>query len=190
VYDDVTFATLAQVAPDLKDRVLTVNGVSKSYAMTGWRVGYAAGPAALIADIEKLQGQQVTGTCTIAQWAALEALEGPQDFIATSREVFAARRDHVLALLGRTDRLQCGKPTGAFYVFPSCAGAMGLVTPRGRTICDDMAFAEGLLEEANVAIVPGSSFGSEGSFRLSYAASTETLTTACNRIVEFCASLR
>lgn len=189
VYDDVAFATLAEVAPDLKDRVLTVNGVSKSYAMTGWRVGYAAGPAALIADIEKLQGQQVTGTCTIAQWAAVEALAGPQDFIAKSRKVFAARRDHVLALLGRTDQLRCGKPTGAFYVFPSCAGAMGLATPGGRAITDDMAFAEALLEEANVAIVPGSSFGSEGSFRLSYAASTETLTTACDRIVEFCASL-
>ena len=158
--------------------------------MTGWRVGYAAGPAALIADIEKLQGQQVTGTCTIAQWAALEALAGPQDFIVESRRVFAQRRDHVLNLLGRSDRLQCGTPTGAFYVFPSCARTVGLVTPGGRAITDDLAFAEALLEEAEVAIVPGSSFGAEGSFRLSYAADTHTLTTACNRIVDFCAGLR
>lgn len=189
-YDGFQFATLAEVAPDLKERVLTVNGVSKAYAMTGWRIGYAAGPASLIADIEKLQGQQVTGTCTIAQWAAREALAGQQDFVASSRDVFAGRRDHVLERLSRTDRLHCDKPTGAFYVFPSCERSMGLTTPAGRTITDDMAFAEALLEEAEVAIVPGSSFGSEGSFRLSYAANTETLTLACDRIVEFCASLR
>ncbi|MBB4857967.1 aspartate aminotransferase [Novosphingobium chloroacetimidivorans] len=190
LYDDFRFATLAEVAPSLASRTLTVNGVSKAYAMTGWRVGYAAGPTDLIAQIEKLTGQQTTGTCTIAQWAALEALTGPQDFLTTSRALFAERRDLVLDLLGRTDRLECDRPEGAFYVFPSCARTVGLTTPKGRAIGNDLAFAEALLEEADVAIVPGSSFGSEGAFRLSYAASTETLVTACNRIVEFCESLR
>lgn len=188
-YDGFAFATLAQVAPSLRDRVLTMNGVSKAYAMTGWRIGYAAGPIELIGQLEKLQGQQTSGACTIAQWAAVEALQGSQEFIAESRSIFAQRRAKVVALLDQPDVLDCPSPAGAFYVFPSCAKAVGLASRAGRKITDDQVFAEALLEEAGVAVIPGSCFGSPGHFRLSYAAKDETLVEACTRVAEFCQRL-
>lgn len=189
-YGGFAFATLAQVEPSLTDRVLTVNGVSKSYAMTGWRVGYAAGPQVLIAEMTKLLGQESSGVCRIAQWAAVEALNGPQDFISDSRAVFAQRRDLVLSKLQQARGLDCPAPEGAFYVFPSCAGLIGRSTPTGRRIADDQDFVAAVLDGTGVALVAGAAFGGGPSFRLSYAASTELLITACDRIVEFCASLR
>jgi aspartate aminotransferase len=190
IYDGGAFATIAQVVPSLRERILTVNGVSKSYAMTGWRIGYAGGPPTLIKAMEKLQGQQTSGACTIAQWAAVEALNGRQNFIADSLVQFQQRRDQVTALLNDVPRLCCDAPQGAFYVYPSCAAAIGARTPVGRLIETDLDFASALLEEAGVAVVPGAAFGQGPNIRLSYAAAPPVLEDACARIAQFCASLR
>jgi aspartate aminotransferase len=189
VYDEFTFSTLAQVEPNLVDRVLTVNGVSKAYAMTGWRIGYAGGPLALIKDLEKLQSQQTSGACSIAQWAAVEALNGPQEFIPTRRKTFQERRDLVVSMLNQARHLKCPTPEGAFYVYPSCADAIGRKTPTGKIIQGDEDFVSALLEEEAVAVVHGSAFGLSPNFRFSYATSTSVLEEACTRIQRFCASL-
>lgn len=190
VYDDFTFSTIAQVEPRLKARTLTMNGVSKAYAMTGWRIGYGGGPAALIKAMEVIQGQMTSGSNSIAQWAAVEALLGPQDYLAPRRAAFQTRRDLVVSHLNRCAGIQCALPEGAFYVFPSCRGTFGKRTPSGATIKDDADFALELLTAEGVAVVQGSAFGGPGHFRISYAAATEQLVEACTRIERFCASLR
>ena len=188
-YGDFRFVTPAQVEPSLYDRTLTMNGVSKAYAMTGWRIGYAAGPEKLIRAMDMLQGQQTSGACTIAQWAAVEALNGPQDFIAASRRAFEVRRDLVVSMLGQAKYLKCPSPEGAFYVFPSCAEAIGRKTPSGKVIQTDQDFVTELLEAEGVATVQGSAFGTAPNFRVSYATSNQLLEEACARIQRFCASL-
>ena len=188
-YGDFKFVTPAEIEPALYDRTLTMNGVSKAYAMTGWRIGYAAGPEQLIKAMDMIQGQQPSGACTIAQWASVEALNGPQDFIATSRKAFQARRDLVVSMLGQARGLKCPSPEGAFYVFPSCAGTIGLKTPSGKTIQIDQDFVTELLEAEGVATVQGSAFGTGPNFRVSYATSDKVLEDACARIQRFCASL-
>lgn len=189
LYDGRTFATMAQAAPALKERTLTMNGVSKSYAMTGWRIGYAGGPRELIAAMDMVQGQQTSGACSIAQWAAVEALNGPQDVIGVARARFQQRRDAVVVMLRQAPHLLCDVPDGAFYVFPSCQAAIGKTAPSGRTLGSDVDFVDELLE-AGVACVHGSAFGVPGHFRISYAASEADLAEACEGIQRFCASLR
>jgi aspartate aminotransferase len=188
-YDGLEFKTMAQVEPRLIDRTLTMNGVSKGYAMTGWRIGYAAGPKELIRAMDIVQGQVTSGACSIAQWAAVEALSGPQEFIASNREVFKSRRDMVVSMLNEAPGLDCPTPQGAFYVFPSCAGLIGKKTPAGTVIDSDNTFVAELLEAEGVAVVQGSAFGLGPNFRISYAADTEELRGACTRIQRFCASL-
>jgi aspartate aminotransferase len=190
VYGDFEFATPAQVEPALMERTLTINGVSKSYAMTGWRIGYAAGPASLIKAMDMLQGQQTSGACSIAQWAAVEALNGTQEFIPQSRKVFEGRRDLVVSMLNQTKYLQCPTPEGAFYVYPSVEEALGRTTPQGKKIETDQDFVEALLETEGVAVVQGTAFGQGPNFRLSYATATPVLEEACGLIQRFCASLR
>ncbi|MGH6841299.1 MAG: pyridoxal phosphate-dependent aminotransferase [Methylocella sp.] len=188
-YGDFTFATPAQVEPELISRTLTMNGVSKAYAMTGWRIGYAAGPGHLINAMDTLQGQQTSGACSIAQWASVEALTGPQDFIAERAKVFEKRRDLVVSMLNQAKYLNCPSPEGAFYVYPSCAGAVGKKTPDGKAIGNDEDFATALLEAAGVAVVHGAAFGLGPNFRISYAAAAPVLEDACAKIQRFCASL-
>ena len=188
-YDGFEFCTPAQVEPQLYDRTLTCNGVSKAYAMTGWRIGYAAGPEPLIAAMRKVQSQSTSNPCSVSQWAAVEALNGPQDFLASNNDVFKRRRDLVVGMLNAIDGVTCPTPEGAFYVYPSIAGLIGKVTPRGTVIADDQAFATALLEEADVAVVFGAAFGLSPNFRVSYATSDDNLTRACTRIQGFCASL-
>ena len=190
VYGDFEFTTPAQVEPALFDRTLTINGVSKSYAMTGWRIGYAAGPEVLIKAMDVLQGQQTSGACSIAQWAAVEALNGTQGFIPESRKVFENRRDLVVSMLNQTKYLQCPVPEGAFYVYPSVAEALGRKTPEGKLIETDEDFVSALLETEGVAVVQGTAFGQGPNFRLSYATATPVLEEACGLIQRFCASLR
>ncbi len=189
VYDDFVFATPAQVEPALYDRTLTVNGVSKAYAMTGWRIGYAGGPEALIKAMTKLQSQSTSNPCSISQWAAVEALTGPQDFIAEARKVYQARRDLVVDMLNEAEGITCHRPEGAFYVYPSIAGLIGKATPDGRVIETDEDFVTALLEAEGVAAVHGAAFGTSPNFRVSYATSTEALKEACTRIQRFCAAL-
>lgn len=189
-YGDFKFCTPAQVEPALYDRTLTMNGVSKAYAMTGWRIGYAAGPKALIGAIRKVQSQSTSNPCTISQWAAIEALEGTQDFIAPNNDMFIRRRDLVVDLLNNADGIICPTPEGAFYVYPNIAGCIGKTTPAGTQISDDEVFATALLEETGVAVVFGAAFGLSPNFRVSYATSDSALTEACTRIQTFCASLR
>jgi len=188
-YGDFTFKTPAQVEPALMDRTLTMNGVSKAYAMTGWRIGYAAGPDVLIKAMDMLQGQQTSGACSIAQWAAVEALNGPQDFIAERRKIFESRRDLVVSMLNQAKYLKCPCPEGAFYVFPSVQEAIGKKTQQGAVISNDEDFVSALLEAEGVAVVQGSAFGSGPNFRISYATSTALLEEACTKIQRFCASL-
>jgi aspartate aminotransferase len=190
VFGDFIFTTPAQVEPGLYDRTLTMNGVSKAYAMTGWRIGYAAGPEQLIKAMEKIQGQQTSGATTIAQWAAVEALNGPQDFIAKSRAAFEERRDLVVSMLNQADGLKCPKPEGAFYVYPSCAALIGKKAPSGKVIETDEDFVMELLQTEGVATVHGSAFGLGPNFRVSYATSNENLEKACGRIQSFCGDLR
>jgi aspartate aminotransferase len=190
VYDGFTFETLVGVAPDLKDRVLTVNGVSKAYSMTGWRIGYAGGPESLIKAMSKIQSQSTSNPCSIAQWAAVEALNGTQDFIPKNQELFKGRRDLVVSMLNQASGLSCPTPEGAFYVYPSCEGAIGKTSAGGAQIKDDESFVTALLEEEGVAVVHGSAFGVSPAFRVSYATSTEALTEACTRIQRFCGNLR
>ncbi|USG62389.1 pyridoxal phosphate-dependent aminotransferase [Sneathiella marina] len=189
VYDGFEFVTPAQVEPLLYDRTLTMNGVSKAYAMTGWRIGYGAGPVELIKAMAKVQSQSTSNPSSISQHAALEALEGPQDFIAERAKAFEERRDLVVSMLNQAAGLSCPKPEGAFYVYPSCAGCIGKKTPEGNIIESDLDFASALLEAEGVAVVHGEAFGLSPHFRVSYATSTEALTEACNRIQRFCASL-
>ncbi len=189
VYGDFVYTTPAQVESALYERTLTMNGVSKAYAMTGWRIGYAAGPEKLIKAMDMIQGQQTSGACTIAQWAALEALNGPQDFIARSKKVFEGRRDLVVSMINQAKYLKAHRPEGAFYVFPSCAGAIGKRTQAGKTIESDVDFVTALLEQEGVAVVQGSAFGMGPNFRISYATANETLEKACVKIQNFCASL-
>ncbi|MET3355901.1 pyridoxal phosphate-dependent aminotransferase [Xanthobacter autotrophicus] len=189
VYDDFKFVTPAQVEPKLYNRTLTMNGVSKAYCMTGWRIGYAAGPEALIKAMGTLQSQSTSNPSSIAQWAALEALDGPQDFIAANNKVFKERRDLVVSMLNQAKGLHCPKPEGAFYVFPSCAGTIGKTTQGGVTIATDEDFATQLLEAEGVAVVHGSAFGLGPAFRISYATATSDLEEACRRIQRFCGSL-
>ena len=189
VYDDFKFATPAEVEPGLYDRTLTLNGVSKAYCMTGWRIGYAAGPEVLIKAMGTLQSQSTTNPSAVSQWAAVEALSGPQDFIAEHNAVFKERRDLVVSMLNQTSGLTCPKPEGAFYVFPSCAGVIGKKTPAGKVIATDEDFATELLEAEGVAVVHGSAFGLGPAFRISYATATSDLEEACRRIQKFCGSL-
>jgi aspartate aminotransferase len=189
VYDDFVFASLAQVEPRLYGRTLTLNGVSKSYCMTGWRIGFGGGPTELIKAMAALQSQSTTNPSSISQAAAVEALNGPQDFIPRNTAVFKQRRDLVVALLNRCKGLHCPTPEGAFYVYPSCAGAVGKRTPEGKVIETDIDFCTYLLEAAGVAVVPGTAFGLTPHFRISYATSTEELTEACTRIARACAAL-
>ncbi|KRS17168.1 pyridoxal phosphate-dependent aminotransferase [Roseovarius indicus] len=188
-YDGFEFCTPAQVEPALYDRTLTCNGVSKAYAMTGWRIGYAGGPEELIAAMRKIQSQSTSNPCTISQWAALEALTGTQDFIPTNNEIFRRRRDLVLEGLRAIDGIECPTPEGAFYVYPSIEGLIGKTTAAGTTLDNDEAFATALLEEAGVAVVFGAAFGLSPAFRVSYATSDEALQEACKRIATFCAAL-
>ena len=190
VFGDFVYTTPAQVEPGLYDRTLTMNGVSKAYAMTGWRIGYAAGPEHLIKAMDMIQGQQTSGACSIAQWAAVEALNGPQDFIATSRKAFEERRDLVVSMLNQATGLKCPKPEGAFYVYPDCSALMGKTAPSGKVIATDEDFVMELLSQEGVAAVHGSAFGLGPNFRVSYATSNENLETACNRIQKFCAELK
>lgn len=189
VFGDTRFATPAQVRSSFKERTLVLNGVSKAYAMTGWRIGFGAGPAPLIAAMKKLQSQSTTNACTIAQWAAVTALTGPQDGLATQRILFQKRRDTLVAGLNAIDALSCPMPDGAFYVFPSLDDVIGHTSKGGRLIDTDLAFAEALLEETGVALVPGTAFGAPGNFRISYAASDAELAEATARIADFCAGL-
>ncbi|MDR9485869.1 MAG: pyridoxal phosphate-dependent aminotransferase [Sediminimonas sp.] len=188
-YSGFHFCTPAQVEPGLYDRTLTVNGVSKAYAMTGWRIGYAAGPEALIGAMRKIQSQSTSNPCSISQYAALEALSGPQDVIAEGVAIFQRRRDLVVDALNAIPGITCPRPEGAFYVYPSIHGLIGRKTPQGRVIDSDEAFASALLEDTGVAVVFGAAFGLSPHFRISYAAADDALRQACTRIAAFCASL-
>ena len=190
VYDDFEFTTPAQVEPKLYDRTLTLNGVSKTYCMTGWRLGYAGGPELLIKAMATLQSQSTTNPSSITQWAALEALDGPQDFIPKHNKVFKERRDLVVSMLNQAKGVTCSKPEGAFYVYPACAGAIGKTAPSGEKIETDEDFVKELLAAEGVAVVHGTAFGLAPAFRISYATSTQQLEEACRRIQRFCGSLR
>ena len=188
-YDGFQFVSPAQVEPRLYARTLTCNGVSKAYAMTGWRIGYAAGPEALIAAMRKVQSQTTSNPCSISQWAALEALEGPQAFLQDNQTLFKGRRDLVVAGLNGIDGITCPVPEGAFYVYPSIAGLIGKTTPGGKVIATDEDFAIALLEDTGVAAVFGAAFGLSPNFRISYATSENQLSEACTRIAQFCERL-
>ncbi|WP_332060503.1 pyridoxal phosphate-dependent aminotransferase [Bartonella sp. CB74] len=188
-YEDFTFVTPAQVEPKLYNRTLTMNGVSKAYAMTGWRIGYAGGPQQLVKAMDIIQGQQTSGTSSISQWAAVEALNGPQDFIMQNKSVFQARRDLVVSMLNKAPGIHCPTPEGAFYVYPSCAKCIGKKTPEGKVITNDEDFVIALLETESVAVVHGSAFGLGPAFRISYATSEKLLEEACLRIQRFCSNL-
>ena len=189
VYDDFKFATPAAVEPALYDRTLTLNGVSKTYCMTGWRIGYAGGPDALIKAMGSLQSQSTTNASAISQWAAVEALNGPQDFIARNNKVFKERRDLVVSMLNQARGLKCPTPEGAFYVYPSCAELIGKKTEGGVVIDNDETFAKQLLNAEGVALVHGGAFGTSPAFRISYATANKVLEDACTRVQRFCASL-
>lgn len=188
-FGDFVFHTIAEVEPGLKSRTLTMNGVSKAYAMTGWRIGYAAGPIELVKAMDKIQGQQTSGTCTISQWASVEALNGPQDFVNRNKEIFQARRDLVVSMLNQANGLTCPVPEGAFYVYPSCEGLIGHKAPSGNVIGTDEDFVTELLDAEGVAVVHGSAFGLGPNFRISYATSDALLEEACTRIQRFCGNL-
>ena len=190
IYGDFEYTTIAQVAPDLYDRTLTVNGVSKAYAMTGWRIGYAGGPKPLIDLMRKVASQTTSNPSSISQWAAVEALNGPQDFIAERGAAFEKRRDLVVSMLNQASGIRCPNPEGAFYVYPSIEGLMGRTASDGTVIETDEAFASALLEAEGVAVVHGEAFGMSPYFRISYATSEDVLEDACTRIQRFCASLR
>ena len=190
LFDGQTFHTLAQVEPRLVPRVLTMNGVSKAYAMTGWRIGFATGPRWLLEAMEKLQGQQTSGASAISQQAAMAALTGPQDFVHASRAVFEKRRDLVVSFLNATPGLACMNPSGAFYAFASCAGLLGRTTPAGKLLQTDEDVALALLDEANVAVVHGSAFGLAPYLRIAYALDDDSLLQACEAIRQFCAATR
>ncbi len=189
VFGDFTFATIAAVEPALYERTLTMNGVSKAYAMTGWRIGYAGGPEPLISAMRKVASQTTSNPSSISQWAAVEALNGPQDFIGPNAQLFEGRRDLVVSMLNQASGLRCPTPQGAFYVYPSCAGAIGRRTPGGKTLATDGDFASELLDAEGVSVVLGEAFGFSPFFRISYATSNALLEDACGRIQRFCGSL-
>ena len=190
VYDDFKFTTPAQVEPSLYERTLTMNGVSKAYCMTGWRIGYGGAPEPLIKAMSKLQSQSTSNPSSIAQWAAVEALNGPQGFIAKHNAIFKERRDLVVSMLNQAKGISCPTPEGAFYVYPSCKGAIGRTAPSGNVIKSDEDFVTELLAAEGVAAVHGAAFGMSPFFRISYATATEILEDACHRIQRFCGNLR
>src|SRR5438067_1151324 len=190
VYDDFDFKTIAQVEPRLYARTLTVNGVSKAYCMTGWRIGYAGGPRELIKAMQTIQSQSTSNPSSISQWASVEALNGPQDFTPVNNKVFKDRRDLVVSMLNQAKGIECPRPEGAFYVYPSCAGTIGKTSPSGRVIANDEDFVTELLETEGVAVVQGSAFGLGPAFRISYATNTSDLEDACKRIQRSCGNLR
>ena len=189
-YDNFQFCTPAQVEPKLYERTLTCNGVSKAYAMTGWRIGYAAGPETLINAMRKIQSQSTSNPCSISQWAAVEALNGPQEFLKTNNLKFKQRRNLVVDMLNAATGIKCPNPEGAFYVYPSISELIGKTTLKGITITDDETFATALLEDKGVAVVFGAAFGLSHNFRISYATSEENLEEACKRIQDFCGHLQ
>ena len=189
VYGGFKFTTILEVEPGLYDRTLTMNGVSKAYAMTGWRIGYCGGPEDLIKAMAKLQSQSATNATSISQWAAVEALNGTQDFIPKFQKIFQGRRDLVVSMLNQSNGIQCPKPEGAFYVYPSIKGLIGKKTQKGKVIDTDEAFATALLEDTGVAVVHGAAFGLSPFFRISYATSNKNLEEACHRIQRFCGGL-
>ncbi len=190
VYGDFEYVTIAQVAPDLYDRTLTCNGVSKAYAMTGWRIGYAGGPKPLIDLMRKVASQTTSNPSSISQWAAVEALNGPQDFLSERSAAFEKRRDLVVSMLNQATGIRCPTPEGAFYVYPSIEGVIGKTTPSGVVITDDEVFTAQLLDQEGVAVVQGAAFGLSPYFRISYATSEAVLEEGCRRIQKFCASLK
>ncbi len=190
VYGGFKFSTIAEVEPGLYDRTVTMNGVSKAYSMTGWRIGYCAGPEPLIKAMAKLQSQSASNPASISQWASVEALNGPQDFIPRFQKIFEARRDLVVSMLNQAKGIECPTPEGAFYVYPSVRKLIGKTTPNGKVIANDADFASELLEAEGVAVVHGAAFGLSPFFRISYATSTEALEEACRRIQRFCGNLR
>ena len=190
IYTDAAFKTIAQVAPQLRDRTLTVNGVSKAYAMTGWRVGYAGGPAELIKAMEMVQSQTTAGTCRISQWAAVTALNGPQDSLRENLEIYRKRRSIVVEGLNAIEGVECLWPDGAFYAYPSCAAFMGCTTAQGKKLDSDVDFCMALLQEKGVTTVHGTAFGLSPHFRVSYAASEADLKEAVARIADFCGSIK
>ena len=190
VYDGFKPETVASVEPRLYERTLTTNGVSKAFSMTGWRIGYAGGPAELIKAMGKVISQTTSNACSISQWAAVAALEGPMDFLPARNAAFKARRDRMLADIEAADGLTANTPQGAFYIFADCSGVLGMTSPAGTRIDSDIAFCEALLTEAGVAVVPGTAFGSAPAFRMSYATDDEALIDAGQRIRQFCASLK
>jgi aspartate aminotransferase len=190
VYDDFVFTTPAQVEPQLYERTLTVNGVSKAYCMTGWRIGFAGGPEPLIKAMAAIQSQSTSNPAAVSQWAAVEALNGPKDFIPKHNLIFKERRDLCVAMLNQAKGIHCPKPEGAFYVYPSCAGTIGKLAPSGNKIGTDEDFVTELLDAEGVAVVQGTPFGLGPAFRISYATATPLLQEACERIQRFCAGLR
>ena len=189
LYDGFQFSTIAQVEPALYERTLTMNGVSKAYAMTGWRIGYAAGPEPLIKLMGKVMSQTTSNPCSISQYASVEALNGPQDFLAERSKAFERRRDLVVSMLNQAPGLRCPRPEGAFYVYPSCEALIGKRAPSGAVIGSDLDFTNALLDAEGVAVVQGEAFGLSPFFRISYATSDAVLEDACSRIQRFCASL-
>src|SRR5438105_10411933 len=190
VYDDFDYKTIAQVEPRLYERTLTVNGVSKAYCMTGWRIGYAGGPAELIKAMATIQSQSTSNPSSISQWASVEALNGPQDFIPVNNKMFKERRDLVVSMLNQAKGIDCPRPQDAFYGYPSCAGTIGKTSPSGKAIANDEDFVTELLDTEGVAVVHGSAFGLGPAFRISYAAKNSDLEDACKRIQRFCGNLR
>jgi aspartate aminotransferase len=190
VFDAFEFTTIAQVEPALYERTLTMNGVSKAYAMTGWRIGYAGGPEPLINLMRKVESQTTSNPCSISQWAAVEALNGPQDFIRPNQKLFQGRRDLVVSMLNQANGIKCPTPEGAFYVYPSCEGLIGKTAPSGKTIGSDEDFANELLDAEGVAVVHGAAFGLSPFFRISYATANSVLEDACSRIQRFCGAVQ
>ena len=190
VYDNFQFYSPAQIEPKLYERTLTVNGTSKAYCMTGWRIGYAGGPENLIKTMAMIQSQSTSNPTAVAQWAAVEALNGPQDFIPKHNKIFKERRDLCVSMLNQANGIQCPKPEGAFYVYPSCAGTIGKTAPTGKKLENDEDFVTELLEAEGVAVVQGTPFGVGPAFRISYATATTALEEACTRIQRFCGNLR
>jgi aspartate aminotransferase len=189
VYDEFEFTTVAQIEPRLYERTLTVNGVSKTYCMTGWRIGYGGGPEPLIKAMAMIQSQSTSNPTAVSQWAAVEALDGPQDFIPKHNAIFKERRDLCVSMLNQARGIRCPKPEGAFYVYPSCAGTIGRTAPTGNKLVTDEDFVTELLEAEGVAVVQGTPFGFGPAFRISYATKTEDVEEACRRIQRFCGNL-
>ena len=190
VYDDFKFFTPAQIEPTLYPRTLTINGCSKAYCMTGWRIGFAGGPEPLIKAMAMIQSQSTTNPAAVSQWAAVEALNGPKDFIPKHNTIFRERRDLVVSMLNQANGIKCPTPEGAFYVYPSCAGTIGKTAPSGKKLASDEDFVTELLETEGVAVVQGTAFGLGPAFRISYATKTEELEEACRRIQRFCGNLK